>query len=156
VRSRLTVLPAVAFIVTLGLSLLSSPAAAATAPVGSAGQGLTDGSGDLSVTASCPANRVCLYSASNFGGQTFVIAPPGQDSTLHNNPCQGCISQDHPNSNNTWGDQMSSWVNNTAIAYCWSYNTNFGGTTRGMGGNGGNNPNVGQPDNDELSSIRPC
>lgn len=105
--------------------------------------------------AACPDGSFCLFENGSGGGQIYTT-PGGQDSTLHNNLCQGCISSKHPNSNNTWGDVASSYQNRSGKQYCLYKDTNFNGilviAVAGDTAIHGFSSSV----NDEISSLRPC
>lgn len=109
-----------------------------------------------SVLAGCPDGAACLFEDINGGGEIYIITYPNQDSTLHNNLCQCCISSKHPNSNNTWGDQASSYQNRTGHNYCVYADTNFNNLLFIMSSTQVNVTNVPSGTHDEASSIKPC
>jgi hypothetical protein len=85
----------------------------------------------------CSPGYTCLYEHDNFRGRRLQWSDPG---TRVNLPDYG------------FNDQMSSWINNNSRDARWFYNHNSDGTSRCM------QPNtrvtwVGEPDNDEASSL---
>jgi hypothetical protein len=166
---RLALVTAGVCTLVIGLSVGGVPASAsaadATAPAASVG-----GIADASLLANCPADSLCIFQHRDFLGEVFVTPAGTSRPTLHAFECRdanrlgpdrlpkGCDSPRHGDGDGNWGDQMSSWVNNTSLKYCWSFDINFG--------NGGSFPNpmlAGQSlsflssrFNDEASSMRPC
>jgi hypothetical protein len=111
---------------------------------------------EAAALASCPANRVCIFVDKDYQRRIGVPFPPaGGQSNLHAYSCNGCISSKHPTSNNTGGDQMTSFINRTNTPFCGYKNVNFKLPIVQM--------NAGQAVrvvsgavNDEVSSIRAC
>ncbi len=81
--------------------------------------------------------------------------PRRRNKNLHAYSCAGCISTHHAPSNNTGGDQLTSWINNTAKNFCSYFNTGYTGKILSMPA-GGNSPGVSATYNDEISSIKAC
>jgi Peptidase inhibitor family I36 len=124
--------------------------------------------------ASCSAGYICLYEHINYQGQYYRLGGSDDNANFHNHPCTGCISSKHPSSNNTWGDQISSIINNTSRRYCLYRDSGYGGTqlvSIAPPGGGVTNVNygdsqsvivtnvvpwVGDYANDEISSARRC
>ena len=137
---------------------LTSPAAATAAPPA---EGRAPAVAEVAVPevaslAACPANRVCVYAHLNVGRQPGIAFPPaGGHDNLHAYSCAGCISSKVPNSNNTGGDQMTSWVNNTGVAFCGYYDTRFRRHLVTMAAHSSDSL-VSNAVNDELSSLRAC
>ncbi len=68
----------------------------------------------------CPSDYVCVYRDTEFRGGGYGIR--------HNfdlNDFRGI----------EFNDEMSSWINSTAVRYCWHPDINFSGGSRVMGGN---------------------
>lgn len=99
----------------------------------------------------CNSGRFCLYEHPNGGGKVFNLAT--EDSTFHNNPCDGCISSHHPNSDGTWGDMASSYYNHSSRTYCVYRDTNYIDELFRLAPN--SRGNFGDLE-DEVSSARPC
>jgi hypothetical protein len=110
--------------------------------------------GDVTALANCPADTLCIYQHDNFGGNVFYVSSGSAYPTLHTYACPGCDSRKH-RSDGTWGDQLSSWTNNTSRAYCWYYDINYGGYVTPMAA-GAAVSYVGKGPNDEASSVQPC
>jgi hypothetical protein len=157
---RSALLLAALFAGVLVAGVVSSQATAAPARAGAVQAGSIDSAaaGVLTVEplATCPANRVCIYANANFGHQFGVSFPPtGGHSNLHAYGCAGCVSSKHPASNNTGGDQMTSWVNNTARNFCGYWNAGFGRFLVTMQAHSSSRGVPGTV-NDEMSSLRAC
>jgi hypothetical protein len=108
------------------------------------------------ILANCPANTLCLYEHKDFIGTVLEISPGTSYPSLHVLSCPGSSSSRHRSSNGTWGDMMSSWTNNTSLAYCWHEDINYGGGPVSMHGGGAALSYVGSDSNDKASSIQPC
>jgi peptidase inhibitor family I36 len=104
----------------------------------------------------CPANSLCLHLERDLlGGHIFVIPGGASVPNLHLFACAECDSPRHSAGDGNFGDQMSSYVNNTSLTYCWWFDINyqrFGGTFLPHEVNKW----VGKVHQDELSSTRPC
>jgi hypothetical protein len=85
--------------------------------------------GQAAADPTCPGNSVCLFSDPNFGGQEIIVGGlftvNDQIPNMHIISCSGCVSTRHSGSNGTWGDQLSSFINNTVINYCWWFDINY-------------------------------
>lgn len=101
----------------------------------------------------CPSGFVCIFANANFGGNSLWINADAGESipNLHQLLCSGCAGEKHPGSRNTWGDQMSSYINNSNQPYWWYYDIDFGGRIRFIPANSAAASLGG--DNDEASSI---
>jgi serine/threonine protein kinase len=108
-------------------------------------------------TGPCLKRAVCLYQDTNAGGTVFVIVVNTPDFTKL--ACPNCKNGLHGN-NGTFNDQMSSWVNNTSIPFCWHSDINYGGNHYLMppGNGAGKVVNLPPDVNDMASSISigPC
>jgi hypothetical protein len=125
------------------LAVLAGATPAAAAPDGAAG-----------LLAGCPANTVCIYVDKDFNGPVFEV-PAGQSfPNLHLFACP-CDSPKHGAGDGNFGDQMSAWVNNTSMVYCWYYDINYGRFVGTMSA-GSALTWLGTRAQDEASSIRPC
>ncbi|MET0418441.1 MAG: peptidase inhibitor family I36 protein [Actinoplanes sp.] len=124
----------------LGLIASASPAAAARGPADLAG---------------CPANTLCFYNDKDFLGHIFTVQAGESIPSLHVYSCPDCNSPKHGAGDGNFGDQMSSWVNNTSWSYCWYYDINYGRYVNVMPA-GQANSWVGKKPQDEASSLRPC
>lgn len=98
-------------------------------------------------------HQVCMWSDASALGFFFDLRT--QDANLHDNPCYNCVSSKHPNSNGTWGDQVSTIRNDSDIAYCFYRDANFGGgvLVRLQPHRDGD---LSWAMNDEISSVKPC
>jgi hypothetical protein len=105
-------------------------------------------------TAPCPADNVCLYQHSNFGGLVLAVPAGTSIPNLHLLSCAGCRSSEHSGSNGTWGDQTSAWVNNTVVVYCAYQHINYGGSVLALYAGAGSN--VSSNWNDQISGLKPC
>jgi hypothetical protein len=105
--------------------------------------------------AACPAGTLCIYEHRDFGGTVLLVSPGTVHSNLRLLSCPGCRSSKNSGSNGTWGDMLSSWINNTSVSYCWFWDANFGGRLMPMT-SGVAEPYVGSTANDQASSIAPC
>jgi hypothetical protein len=95
--------------------------------------------------AACDSGYVCLYEADNYND-----APVDQNKRmLQFNNLRGRNMSSYG-----FNDQMSSWYNRRGLDAIWFYNDNQqpAGTGRCMQA-GGRSSRVGEPDNDELSSL---
>ena len=124
----------------LGLVAAATPAAAAQSRADLAG---------------CPANTLCFYNDKDFLGHIFTIQAGESIPSLHAYVCAGCDSPKHGAGDGNFGDQMSSWVNNTSWSYCWYYDINYGSYVTVMPA-GQAISWVGKRTQDEASSVRPC
>ena len=102
----------------------------------------------------CPRGYVCLFrDRDTQGWEHFQLSARSSYGDLRMAPCYICKNGD-------WNDDMSSWVNNSGIRYCWYFDSYF----RGSGSRGprpmpyqfGRIVNVTSFENDQASSIGPC
>jgi len=105
----------------------------------------------------CPADNICFYQHKDYGGRILALPAVGIIGfpTLHTFACPGCRSSEHSGSNDTWGDQMSSWTNNSTVAICAYQHINYGGSMLMMPA-GGSVALVASNWNDQVSSFKPC
>jgi hypothetical protein len=101
----------------------------------------------LALLSDCPPNVMCTWEHANGLGARFDLRT--EDSTFHNNACNGCSN------GNTWGDQMSSFRNNTNRLYCYYQDIDFRGASLGVIAPGAEG-NFVPSHNDLFSSARPC
>jgi hypothetical protein len=143
------------------LSVGGVPASAYAADVkGANPSGATAPVADASSLADCPADSLCIFQHRDFLGE-FLVTPAGiARSDLRNHRCwdrnffgRPCDARRKPDG--TWSDQMSSWVNNTSLNYCWYFDINFGTGPLSMpaGQSLSFLPSI---INDEASSLQPC
>lgn len=102
----------------------------------------------------CPSNNFCMWSDSNYSGRRWQSGGLSGDANLHNDVCSGCISSKHPGSNGTWGDQMTSYWNNTSTSWCVFVDANYRGPLAATVG--ASSPGISGRFNDEVSSLRPA
>jgi hypothetical protein len=144
-RARMTA------IAIMGLTVLLS----ATGIAGAGPATNTSASPSQSILATCPANSFCLYEHKDFGGNILAVPAGTSSSDLRAFPCPGCRSSKHNNNDGTWSDQLSSWVNNTSMVYCWYWSENY--VVRDLPMNAGTSSvYVGRDPNDQASSLAPC
>jgi hypothetical protein len=62
----------------------------------------------------CPMGYVCLYKDSDARPRPFMKLPASSAGAAHFG--KGSISNN---------DEMSSWVNNSGVKFCWYFDTNF-------------------------------
>jgi hypothetical protein len=84
----------------------------------------------------------------------FIVPAGHSFPNLHLFECPGCDSP-HGAGDGNFGDQMSAWVNNTSLAYCWYFDINYGRYVTVMPA-GQAVAWVGKGPQDEASSVRPC
>jgi len=101
----------------------------------------------------CPSGYVCLYEHSNWVGHLLQVQGGIGIDHLGGIGCDGCISSDHPDSNGTWSDQMSSWKNFSGGTYCWTVDAGRQGEHHPMINNVV--VNVTSHENDEATSLAP-
>jgi hypothetical protein len=144
-RARLAALASIGLIV-----LLSATGVAAAEP-----ETNSPAPPPRSTLATCPASSFCMYEHKDFVGNILVIPAGTAYPDLRVLACPGCRSSKHNNNDGTWSDQMSSWVNNTSMVYCWYWHENF--VLRDSTMNAGTSLlYVGKDPNDQASSISPC
>jgi peptidase inhibitor family I36 len=104
----------------------------------------------------CPPDSLCLFMHRDFGGEVFVVPAGASFPNLHLFPCLPfCDSPKHGAGDGNFGDQMSSFINNTSLRYCWWFDINFRNLVSEFFPLTFNTW-VGRFLQDELSSVAPC
>jgi hypothetical protein len=138
-------------LVIMGLTVLLSATGIASAGTETNGAATPA----VGILETCPANSFCMYENKDFGGKILVLPAGTAVPDLRVYTCAGCRSSKHNNNNGTWSDQLSSWVNNSGMVYCWYWSENY--VTRDFPMNAGTSSlYVGKDPNDQASSIAPC
>ena len=75
----------------------------------------------------CDPGFACFFQNGGAGGSMIEFnAAAVSLANLTAFLCSGCTNGIHGN-DGTWNDQMSSWVNNSSVTYCWWVDINRGG-----------------------------